>query len=204
MTDQIGLFDAMHTQRAIRYFKTDPVPQELITKILEAASKAPSGTNRQLWHFVVVQDAALRAQLAEIYRRAGRNALPNLKWLQDANPRILRSATHLIEHLDDAPVLLLACIEHGGSTNLVTGSSVYPAVQNILLAARGLGLGSVLTTFHKQYEDEVKALLNIPDNVETAALLPIGYPADGVRYGPTRRKPLDTVTHWDDRWDTAP
>ncbi len=202
MSDQIGLFEAMHTQRAIRYFKSDPVPKEALDKILEAASKAPSGTNRQMWHFVIVQDGGLRAKLADIYRRAGRNALPNLQWLRDVNPRIFRSATHLVEHLDDAPVLLLACIEHGGSTNLTTGSSIYPAVQNILLAARGLGLGSVLTTFHKQYEDEVREILGIPDNVETAALLPIGYPADGVRYGPTRRKPMEEVTHWDG-WSQA-
>ena len=197
MTEEIGLFEAMHTQRAIRYFKPDPVPKEAIDKILEAASKAPSGTNRQMWHFIVVQDDELRGKLADIYRRAGRNALPNLQWLQEANPRILRSATHLVEHMDEAPVLLLSCIEHGGSTNLVTGSSIYPAVQNILLAARGLGLGSVLTTFHKQYEDEVREIFDIPENVETAALLPIGYPTDGVRYGPTRRKPMEEVTHWD-------
>ena len=197
MSDNISLFDAMNTQRAIRYFKPDPVPQEALDKILEAASKAPSGTNRQMWHFVIVQDDEKRAKLSDIYRRAGRNALPNLQWLQDANPRILRSATHLIEHMDDAPVLLLACIEHGGETNLTTGSSIYPAVQNILLAARGLGLGSVLTTFHKQYEGEVREIFGIPDNVETAALLPIGYPSDGVRYGPTRRKPIEEVTHWD-------
>ena len=202
MSEEIGLFEAMRTQRAIRYFKSDPVPKEALDKILEAASKAPSGTNRQMWHFVIVQDDGLRAKLADIYRRAGRNALPNLQWLQDVNPRILRSATHLVEHMDDAPVLLLACIEHGGSTNLTTGSSIYPAVQNILLAARGLGLGSVLTTFHKQYEDEVREILGIPENVETAALLPIGYPADGVRYGPTRRKPMDEVTHWDG-WSQA-
>lgn len=197
MTEEIGLFEAMHTQRAIRYFKPDPVPKAAIDKILEAASKAPSGTNRQMWSFIVVQDDEIRGKLADIYRRAGRNALPNLQWLQDANPRILRSATHLVEHMDEAPVLLLACIEHNGSTNLTTGSSIYPAVQNILLAARGLGLGSVLTTFHKQYEDEVREIFGIPDNVETAALLPIGYPADGVRYGPTRRKPMEDVTHWD-------
>lgn len=197
MSNDIGLFEAMHTQRAIRYFKPDPVPKEAIDKILEAASKAPSGTNRQMWHFIVVQDSELRGKIADIYRRAGRSALPNLQWLQDVNPRILRSATHLVEHMDDAPVLLLACIEHGGSTNLTTGSSIYPAVQNILLAARGLGIGSVLTTFHKQYENEVHEILGIPDNVETAALLPIGYPANGVRYGPTRRKPMGEVTHWD-------
>ena len=197
MTQEIGLFEAMGTQRAIRYFKRDAVPPDAIERLLEAATRAPSGTNRQMWHFVVVQDDHLRGKLADVYRRAGRNALPRLQWLQDANPRILRSATHLIEHLDDAPVLLLACIEHDGGTNLTTGSSIYPAVQNILLAARGLGLGSVLTTFHKQYEDEVREMLGIPDNVETAALLPIGYPAEGVGYGPTRRKPLDEVAHWD-------
>lgn len=197
MTQEIGLFEAMHTQRAIRYFKPDPVPQELLNKILEAASKAPSGTNRQMWHFIVVQDAELRGKLADFYRSAGRKALPNLQWLADVNPRILESATHLVEHMDDAPVLLLACIEHDGSTSLTTGSSIYPAVQNILLAARGLGLGSVLTTFHKQYEAEVQALLGIPDNVETAALLPIGFPADGVRYGATRRKAMTEVVHWD-------
>ena len=197
MADEIGLFEAMRTQRAIRYFKPDPVPRDVLERLLEAATKAPSGTNRQMWHFVIVQDAELRGKLADVYRRAGRNALPRLQWLQDANPRILRSATHLIEHLDDAPALLLACIEHDGGTNLTTGSSIYPAVQNILLAARGLGLGSVLTTFHKQYEDEVRDMLGIPDNVETAALLPIGYPADGAGYGPTRRKPLDEVAHWD-------
>ena len=197
MTQELGLFEAMGTQRAIRYFKADAVPREAVERLLEAATRAPSGTNRQMWHFVVVQDAELRGKLADVYRRAGRNALPRLEWLREANPRILRSATHLIEHLDDAPVLLVACIEHDGGTNLTTGSSIYPAVQNILLAARGLGLGSVLTTFHKQYEDEVKGLLGIPDNVETAALLPIGYPADGVGYGPTRRKPLDEVAHWD-------
>ena len=195
--EDIGLFEAMGTQRAIRYFKGDAVPREAVERLLEAATRAPSGTNRQMWHFVVVQDATLRGRLADVYRRAGRNALPRLEWLREANPRILRSATHLIEHLDDAPVLLLACIEHDGGTNLTTGSSIYPAVQNILLAARGLGLGSVLTTFHKQYEDEVKGLLGIPDNVETAALLPIGYPAEGAGYGPTRRKPLDEVAHWD-------
>ena len=197
MTQEIGLFEAMGTQRAIRYFKRDAVPRDAIERLLEAATKAPSGTNRQMWHFVVVQDDVLRGKLADVYRRAGRNALPRLQWLQEANPRILRSATHLIEHLDDAPVLLLACIEHDGGTNLTTGSSIYPAVQNILLAARGLGLGSVLTTFHKQYEDEVREMLGIPDNVETAALLPIGYPAEGVGYGPTRRKSLDEVAHWD-------
>ena len=83
------------------------------------------------------------------------------------------------------------------------GASIYPAVQNILLAARGLGLGSALTTLHKGFEDEIKELLGIPDNVETAALMPIGYIAEGTRYGPTKRRSVEDVTfrdRWGDQW----
>jgi nitroreductase len=82
------------------------------------------------------------------------------------------------------------------------GGSIYPAVQNILLAARGLGLGSVITSLHKRYENEIKELLGIPEDVETAALLPIGFPAEGSRYGPTRRAPVEEVTFYD-RWGNA-
>ena len=97
-----------------------------------------------------------------------------------------------------APALILACIEHnGGPTSMGRGASIYPAVQNILLAARGLGLGSALTTLHKGFEDEIKTLLGIPDNVETAALMPIGYIAEGDGYGPTRRRPIGEITFWD-------
>jgi nitroreductase len=99
----------------------------------------------------------------------------------------------------DAPVLVFACIPHLGTSNLTLGASIYPAVQNFLLAARAMGIGSVLTTLHKRYEVEIKELLNIPDNVETVALLPLGYPADGEGYGPTRRRPVSEVIHWE-KW----
>ena len=197
MTAEIGLFEAMNTQRAIRYLKPDPVPDGMITKLIEAATKAPSGTNQQRWHFLVIKDEDLRKRLGEYYRLGGESALPGLMYLETENPRLFRSASHLIYHMHEAPVLILACIEHAGSTTLTTGSSIYPAVQNILLAARALGLGSALTTFHKQYETDIKELLGIPENVETAALLPIGYPSDGVRYGPTNRKPVEEALHWD-------
>jgi len=98
---------------------------------------------------------------------------------------------------------VLACIETGGgSTNITAGSSIYPAVQNLMLAARGLGLGTVLTTIHKGREAEVKALLGIPANVETAALIPMGFPGEGARFGPTRRVPVDEVAYRD-RWGGA-
>ena len=97
-------------------------------------------------------------------------------------------------------MLILACVEHDGSPGTMSrGSSIYPAVQNLLLAARGLGLGSVITSLHKQYEEEIKELLGIPQNVETAALLPVGFPVEGVRYGPTRRSPVEEVTYRE-RW----
>ena len=163
MSADIGLFEAMNTQRAIRYLKPDPVPDDLILKLIEAATRAPSGTNQQRWSFIVVRDADLRSKLGEIYQKAGRAAIPRLQYVEAENRRLFNSAVYLVDHLGEAPVLILACIEHGGSTTLTTGASIYPAVQNILLAARALDLGSVLTTFHKVYENEVKDLLGIPE-----------------------------------------
>ena len=201
MTDEIGLFEAMYTQRAIRRLRPDPVPDELVHQLIEAATKAPSGTNLQPWRFVVIRDGETRRRIADYYKRAwalaygSRTSRP-----ASIDPRIKASAAQLAETLHEVPVYILACIERGRSpASLGTGASIYPAVQNLLLAARGLGLGSVLTTLHKRYEREIKQLLDIPDNVETVALLPIGYPAEGARYGPTRRRPVAEVAYWD-RW----
>ncbi|MDA0770605.1 MAG: hypothetical protein BZY79_05680 [SAR202 cluster bacterium Casp-Chloro-G4] len=199
MSADIDLFEAMNTQRAIRYLKPDPVPDEMITRLIDAATRAPSGTNQQRWSFIVVRDSELRGKLGDIYQKAGRAAIPRLQYVEAENKRLFNSAVYLVDHLGEAPVLILACIEHGGSTTLTTGASIYPAVQNILLAARAMDLGSVLTTFHKAYEDEVKNLLGIPDNVETAALLPVGFLAEGVSYGPIKRRSVDEVLHLD-RW----
>ena len=201
MSEEIGLFDAIYTQRAIRELKPDPVSDELVHKLIESATKAPSGGNRQPWRFIVIRDEELKRRIGEYYRRA---------WDASYGPRpaprgslqshVRASATHLSEHLAEAPVLILACVEHDGSPGTMSrGSSIYPAVQNLLLAARGLGLGSVITSLHKQYEEEIKELLGIPQNVETAALLPVGFPVEGVRYGPTRRSPVEEVTYRE-RW----
>jgi len=101
------------------------------------------------------------------------------------------------------PVLILACIDYGtagiGPGPITRGASIYPAVQNLLLAAGALGLGTVLTTLHTQYEHEIKALLRIPETVETAALIPVGYPAEGARVGRARRRPLSEVV-FHERW----
>lgn len=201
MPEEIGLFEAIYTQRAVRAFKPDPVPDEVIHKLIEAATKAPSGSNRQGWKFLIIRDVELKRKIGEYYNlaresRYGGDAAP----VSNVPPRRQAASNYMAEHMHEVPVLILACIEHdGGPSTMSRGGSIYPAVQNLLLAARGLGLGSVITSLHKRYEDEVKALLGIPDNVETAALLPIGYPARRSPYGSTTRAPVEEVMFYD-KW----
>jgi nitroreductase len=194
--EKIDLFEAIDTQRGIRRFKLDPVPDDLITRLLEAAIKAPTGGVGQNWRFIVIRDQETRRKIGDMYR-AGSNFVfsPDLTAQQR---RVYGEAQQLEDHMEDVPVFILACIQ-ADSGSATWGSSIYPAVQNILLAARGLGLGSVLTTRQRRFEEEIKQLLGIPENVVTAALLPIGFPAEGARYGPTRRRPLDEVA-FDDQW----
>jgi nitroreductase len=213
MAKEIGLFEAMYTLRAIRRLKPDPVSDELINKLIEAATKAPSGGDRQPWAFIVIRDPATRQKIGEWYLDAwnqtygvvpqeARERLPaNLT-------RVLRSAEHLAHHLAEAPVLILACASApGGPPGSPPGvaaashyGSIFPAVQNLLLAARGLGLGATLTTLHRLHEQDVKDLLGIPANVEAVALIPVGHPIG--TYGPTKRRPVDEVIHHE-RWDSS-
>jgi nitroreductase len=193
MPDEIGLFEAIDTQRGLRRFKPDPVPDDMITRVLQAAIKAPSGGVQQGWSFIVVRDPEIRRKIGDLYRTGSRFDIRDDMTGQQR--RVYRLAQHLEDHLDDVPVLIVACLRGG----LGSGASIYPAVQNILLAARGLGLASVLTTRQSRFEADIKEILGIPDEVSTAALLPIGFPAEGTRYGPTRRRPLDEVA-FDGRW----
>ncbi len=213
--EEVGLFDAMYTARSIRRLKTDPVPDEIITKILDVAIRAPTGGNSQNWLFVVIKDAAQRKKIGELYRRGGEMVLklyaarerPGHLTQQDQD-RMLTSANYLFHHLSEAPVLILACLKSSpppapGSLSpelmkavewmeSMKGSNIYPAVQNIILACRALGLGTVLTTVHAYFEDEVKAVLGLPKEVETHALMPIGYPAED--FSRVKRLPLSKVT----------
>ncbi len=203
MAQEIGLFEAIYRQRAIRQFKPDPVPEEMVHKLIEAGTKAPSGGTRQPWKFLVIRDAELKRRIGESYRRAYEAAYVGGNTATSTQPAILRSPTGLSETMHQVPLLILACIEHDGSAPATgRGGSIFPAVQNILLAAQGMGLGSVLTSLHRRYETEIKELLGIPENVETVALLPIGYPAAGSRYGPTTRQPVSEVAYRD-RWGAA-
>jgi nitroreductase len=203
------LFEAISTQRAMRRMKPDPVPDSVVRQILSLAICAPSGGNRQAWSFVVVRDQATRARLGDLYREAWAEVikLPYYLGVSKApadSPagRMFASARYLSEHLGEAPLLILACIalDAGVSPTLTTGASIYPAVQNLMLAARALGLGTCMTTIHKYRDAQVKELLGIPPHVETAALIPVGYPRG--KFGQLLRRPVTEVA-FADRWGQA-
>ncbi|MGH7276638.1 MAG: nitroreductase family protein [Candidatus Rokuibacteriota bacterium] len=205
----MDFFDVVTTQRATRRLKPDPIPDAALRKIMDAAVCAPSGGNRQGWSFLVVRDAAKRARLGELYREAWGD-LMKVPFYRDAAAappdsaagKMLSSARHLAEHLGEAPVLVLACIaiDAGTKPTLTTGASIYPAVQNIMLAARALGIGSCITTIHKFRDAQVKELFAIPAEVETAALIPLGSPLR--KFGRPPRRPLGEVA-FADRWGRA-
>ena len=201
----MDIFEAMYTQRQITRFRTDPVPLEDIRKIIEAATKAPSGGNTQPWHFIAITDPELISKIGGIYGEVwlgARGAEP-----QPGETPAYRAARYLANHFHEVPAMILVCADHsrgsGGYTpgaDLVRdryGSSIWLAVQNLFLAARALGLGTRLTTAHIRREAEIKALLDIPEYVETVALVPLGYPRG--RFGPTDRIPAPEVSSFN-RW----
>jgi nitroreductase len=208
-TAGMDVLEAIYTTRAMRRLKPDPIPDDVLRAILDAAIRAPSGGNQQGWSFVVVRDAALRARLQELYKPALDSLFqpggPYARIDEEGDPetieqnrRMRDSALYLADHMHEAPVIVIACIRTGGrGTNVTTGSSIYPAVQNLMLAARAFGVGSTLTTIHRVNEGEVRTLLGIPAEVETAALIPLGYPRG--RWGIAQRRPLAEVAYAD-RW----
>jgi nitroreductase len=214
----IDFFTAVDTQRALRRFRADPVPDDVVRRVLAAATRAPSARGAEPWFFLVVRDAALRGWIEERYCAAWAAAADYTATV-DADrdlrdrphyARMMRAAAELAAHLAAAPVHVVCCLDHRQLGPLVAPdgtlrspaaayASIFPAVQNLLLAARALGLGSTLTTLHTAFADALKAQLAIPRPVEVVALVPLGYPAD--RFGPTRRKPVDEIAFLD-RWGT--
>ena len=204
----ISLFEAMHSQRSIHRFTPDPVSDEEITTILRAAVRAPSGGNSQPWHFLVVRDRDLKRRIGEYHGKATLEARRERGAAPPPASQPLLAADWLAQHMEDVPVLVLACVELNTrssspdepSRDLFTGgANIYPAIQNLMLAARGLGLGTALTTRFRRYEREIKELLGIPANVEVAALIPMGHPGEGEHFGGSRRKPVKEVTFYN-RW----
>lgn len=195
----LDVIEAIWSTRSMRRLKPDPIPDEVLHTIFDVAIRAPSGSNQQSWSFIVVRDVELKQQLQRWYQAAAEayfDGAPQQSPGVDGTVtmrRVRSSAHHLAEHLHEAPVLVLACIR--GSRTFTLGSSIYPAVQNLMIAARACGVGSTLTTFHLRYESELKELLGIPDDVHTAALIPLGYPAG--RWGVAQRAPVESVVFLD-------
>ena len=195
------LFETMRTTRSMRRLKPDPVPESLLTQILEAGTCAANGGNMQSWRFLVIRDPMIKEAVAAYYRRA---------WHEVVGPRyrsggpapgttperfagMLAAAEHLADHLHEAPVWIVPCLTGPRGS----GASIFPAVQNMLLAARALGLGCTLTTLYLIHEMEAEAAMGLPNDVHSYAILPLGYPLG--KFGPVRRAPLAEVV-WRDRW----
>ncbi|MET7877556.1 nitroreductase family protein [Micromonospora profundi] len=198
----MDVFEAIRTTRAMRRLDpTVPVTDEQLWTILGAAHCAPSGGNAQWLRWVVVTDAERRARLGEIYRacwapvrRRYDDRVPADPEAAEKQARMLRSADHLAEHMGEAPVLIVPV------TTVDEPSSVFPAVQNLMLAARALGLGTTLTTTHRHAADEVRKVLGLPPDAITWALIPVGVPTG--RWGEARRRPLESVVYWD-TWEAT-
>src|SRR6201987_3540280 len=171
------LFDIIKTTRSMRRLKPDPVPNELIRKILEAGVCAPSGGNMQRWRFLVIRDAKIKETVGALYKRAWdeqvapryRSGEPAPGMSRERFLRLLDAAEFFAAHIHEAPVWIIPCLE-GGTPTRTSGSSIYPAVQNMLLAARALGLGATLTTLYLSFEKEVEAGLGLPLTWHTAPL----------------------------------
>ncbi len=192
--------DAMFTQRAIRRLKPDPISEEDIRLIIEAAQKAPNGGNQQPARFMVLHEKELIQQFGKLYHEAwwAKRADEGIHSVEDFPPghKTHFSAMKLADEIKDAPAIILACAIRAGA-----GNSVYPPVQNLLLAARALGIGSTLTTLHATVMDRVHDLLAIPKEIEILCCLPLGYPRGN--FGPTVRLPSEEVTFFN-RWGSAP
>ncbi len=205
--EPIPVLDALHSTPSRRYLSAEPIPPEVIRALLDAAIRGPSGGNRQLWAWVVVTDPSIKKQVAGWYREGWAAAygkrrddvLSGQDNPEGLSHRSFLAAEHLAEHLEEAPVWIFPVLRHAAdSTNPRLGSSVYGAVQQLILAARAYGVGTTLTTLYSGHEDDLRGLLGLPDDALTMALLPLGYPAKG-RWSQPRRRPLDEVVHWN-RW----
>jgi nitroreductase len=206
MPDRADLFETIETTRAMRRLKPDPVPDVLIRKILQAGVCAANGGNTQRWRFLVIKDPEIKKRVQVYYKRAFDEVVGPRYLASEPPPGVSRerytrqhsAVEYLTEHFHEAPVWIVACLDEGTATpTRSSGASIYPAVQNMLLAARALGLGATLTTRHLLHEKDAEAALGLPPGVRSYAILPIGYPMG--KFGPVGRGPLKEIVY-EDRW----
>lgn len=205
MTQDIPLLEALHSTPARRYLSAEPIGDDIVRALLDAAIRGPNGGNQQRWAWIVLRDPAVKARIAEFYREGWEGSYGKLRehmlgqpeTTDGAGPANFRAGDHLAAHIEEAPVwvfpVLLGAAE---SKNPRLGASIYGAVQQLMLAARAHGIGSTLTTLYSAHEAEVRTLLGLPDDALTMALIPLGYPSRG-RWAEPKRRPLDEVVFTD-------
>jgi nitroreductase len=181
----VDFFDVVTSTRAIRRYRDDPVPDDDLARMFFAATRAPSGSNRQPYRFVVLRDgpraAQARALLGSSFRamwaakRAG-DGYDQGSGRDTSSPkaRMAASMQHFVDHIDDAPVIVLVCMRHWHGGDVTEGASVYPACQNLLLAARALGYGGVMTVWHRAVEPQLAEIVGLPEGVSIAATIQMG------------------------------
>ena len=213
--ESIALYEAMSNLRAVRRLRPDPIPDEVLQRILQAAAWAPSGGNTQPWRIIAVRDSALRGAIGDLYRpqwvKYGEAARAGLEHFagdaRDKRIKMLDACDYLGEHMGSAPVILVYCFNPKlmaitdadlGRPSVVGGGSVYPALQNAMLACVSEGIGCTLTTLLCYDESAMVELLDIPKDWFTCAVMPIGYPIRG-GHGPISRRPVNKMC-FDDKF----
>jgi nitroreductase len=211
--DTVGLLEGLCSTRAIRRYRPEPVPDHVLRDILFAATRAPSGSNRQPFRFIVLADgpnavaakgligAAARAAWGSKRRTDGYDQGSGAD-AQSPKATMARTMQDYVDNLDTVPVLILPCLVRHRDPTPVDGASIYPACQNLLLAARALGYGGVMTSWNLFVDAELRELLGIPDEVFVAASITLGRPQG--HHGPVRRRPLDEFVYLDGWGTSAP
>jgi nitroreductase len=202
---EITVLEALHSTPARRYLSTQPIGDDIVRKLLDAAIRGPNGGNTQRWAWIVLRDPEVKARIAGFYREGWerlygvhREAMLTQPESADGlGPANFRAGDHLAAHLEEAPVWIFPVLLGAAkSTNPRLGASIYGAVQQLMLAARAYGIGSTLTTLHSGHEAETRQLLGLPEDALTMALVPLGYPSRG-RWAEPKRRPLDEVVFHD-------
>ena len=200
MPGEMSLLDGINSLRSVRKFRPDPIPEDKLKIVLESASKAASGSNTQPWEFVVVRDVKLKARLKEPMLRTWLARLAGGTGMSSRMKGVYDEATEMLRNTEKIPVIIYCCVDLNrvGKSEEVRYASIYPAVQNLMLAAYSLGIATCLTVHGStatRGEPEVKKILRIPEHTKIACLVYLGYPA--VILGSPRRKPIEKFVHYD-------
>jgi nitroreductase len=210
--DSVGLYEGLLTTRAIRRYRDEPIPDGILRDILFAATRAPSGSNRQPFRFIVLTDGPVAAEAKRIIGTSAREFWQKKRatdgydrgsgTLEDSpKSRLARTMQHYVDHYESVPVVILPCFVRYREGLETDGASVYPACQNLLLAARALGYGGVMTIWNYMVDSELRALLHIPESVAISGTITLGRPVGS--HGPVRRRPLSELVYGES-WGTSP